>query len=64
MVVGIIGDINHDGRVSIGDLVFVTANYGKSSSSPDWTQVKAADVNNDGQIDLIDLAVVASKILE
>lgn len=61
---GISGDINNDGKVSIGDLAIVAANYGKDASSPDWAQAKRADVNKDGVIDLEDLALVARKITE
>ncbi|MFC5449980.1 discoidin domain-containing protein [Paenibacillus aestuarii] len=61
---GMPGDVNHDNKVSIGDLGFVAANYGKTSSSPDWEQVKQADANGDGKIDIVDLVFVARKILE
>jgi len=61
---GITGDINKDGKVSIGDLAIVAANYGKDASSPDWTEAKRADINKDGVIDLNDLALVARKITE
>jgi len=61
---GIPGDVNHDNKVSIGDLGIVAAHYGKTSSSPDWEQVKHADVNGDGKIDIVDLAFVARKIME
>jgi endo-alpha-N-acetylgalactosaminidase len=61
---GIPGDINHDNKVSIGDLAIVAANYGKTSSSPDWEQVKQADVKSDGKIDIEDLAFVASKMMD
>ncbi|NOU90717.1 hypothetical protein GC102_34060 [Paenibacillus sp. LMG 31460] len=64
VIPGIPGDINHDNKVSIGDLAIVAANYGKTSSSPDWQQVKQADVTGDGEIGLDDLALVASKILQ
>lgn len=57
-------DINNDGKVSIGDLAIVAAHYGKTSSSPDWEQVKKSDINNDNTIDILDLAAVASKIVE
>ncbi|RAV11524.1 hypothetical protein DQG23_36180 [Paenibacillus contaminans] len=60
----IAGDINHDGKVSVGDLSIVAANYGKNSSSPDWEQVKQADLNKDGKIDIEDLAAVARRISE
>ncbi|WP_236284300.1 endo-alpha-N-acetylgalactosaminidase family protein [Paenibacillus allorhizoplanae] len=58
------GDVNHDNRVSIGDLGIIAKNYGKTSSSPDWEQVKQADVTGDGEIDIDDLALVARKIIE
>ncbi|NOV03945.1 Ig-like domain-containing protein [Paenibacillus planticolens] len=64
ITVGIPGDINHDGKVSIGDLAFAAAHYGKTTSSADWQEVKAADINGDGIIDIIDLAAIAAKILE
>ncbi|NOV03771.1 hypothetical protein GC097_27560 [Paenibacillus sp. LMG 31457] len=61
--VGIPGDINGDGRVSIGDLALAAANYGKTASDADWLQIKAADMNGDNRIDITDLAAIASKIL-
>ncbi|NOU90710.1 hypothetical protein GC102_34025 [Paenibacillus sp. LMG 31460] len=56
------GDINHDGKVSIGDLALAAVNYGKTSSDPNWQQIKAADTNGDNKIDIMDLAAIASKI--
>ncbi|MHA0856127.1 endo-alpha-N-acetylgalactosaminidase family protein [Paenibacillus sp. CMAA1364] len=61
---GIIGDITGDGKVSIGDLAIIAANYGKTASSSDWLLVKKADVNKDGTIGLEDLVIVAKKIVE
>ncbi|MDQ8735154.1 glycoside hydrolase N-terminal domain-containing protein [Paenibacillus sp. LHD-38] len=57
-------DVNGDGKVSIGDLGIIAKHYGKNSSSPDWAQIKHADINGDDTIDLIDLAAVARKMLE
>ncbi|OBZ12769.1 beta-N-acetylglucosaminidase domain-containing protein [Bacillus sp. FJAT-26390] len=62
--VGIPGDVNNDGKVSIGDLAIVAANYGKDTSSSDWAQVKHADLTNDGMISIDDLALAARRILE
>ncbi|MFX3635380.1 MAG: beta-N-acetylglucosaminidase domain-containing protein [Candidatus Pristimantibacillus sp.] len=62
--VGIVGDVNQDNKITIGDLALVAANYGKDSSNADWQQVKNADVNRDGVIDLEDLVLVARKIVE
>lgn len=60
---GISGDLNGDGKVSIGDLGIVAAHYGKDSSSPDWQQAKRADMNGDGKIDITDLAQLAKQIV-
>lgn len=59
---GIPGDFNNDNKVSVGDLGIMAANYGKDSSSPDWEQVKQADLNGDGKIDIVDLVMQAKKI--
>ncbi|MBP1996301.1 exo-alpha-sialidase [Paenibacillus eucommiae] len=59
---GISGDINHDNKVTIGDLAIMAANYGKDTSSPDWEQVKQADLNGDGKIDIEDLVALAKKL--
>ncbi|MDQ8735403.1 family 43 glycosylhydrolase [Paenibacillus sp. LHD-38] len=58
------GDINADGKVTIGDLGIVAASYGKNSASPDWNLIKKADINHDGVIDVADLAVIANAIFE
>ncbi|MEK4347559.1 cohesin domain-containing protein [Paenibacillus sp. FSL P4-0184] len=58
------GDLNGDGKVSIGDLGIMAAHYGKDSSSPDWSKIKHADLNKDGKIDITDLAALAKKIVE
>lgn len=55
-------DLNGDGKVSIGDLGIVAAQYGKDSTSPDWEQAKRADINGDGKVDIADLAAVASQM--
>ncbi|WP_422657070.1 family 20 glycosylhydrolase [Paenibacillus sp. EC2-1] len=56
-------DLNGDGKVSIGDLAIVAANYGKTSSDPDWNTAKRADINGDGKIDLTDLVLIAKDIV-
>jgi beta-galactosidase len=61
---GIPGDMNHDGKVSIGDLGMVAANYGKTSGSPDWESIKHLDTNHDGKIDITDLSFIAQKIID
>lgn len=63
-VSGIEGDVNGDGKVSLGDLAIVAAHYGKNRTSPDWETAIIADVNGDGRIDIEDLALIASKLLD
>lgn len=58
------GDVNGDETYSIGDLAIVAAYYGKTSTDSNWALYKAADVNHDGKIDMIDLATVAHNILQ
>lgn len=58
----ILGDINGDGRISIGDIGIMAANYGIASVDPNWHSYKRADMNNDGIIDIVDLATVARLI--
>ncbi|NIK76463.1 hypothetical protein FHS15_001588 [Paenibacillus castaneae] len=57
------GDLNHDGKISVGDLAIVASHYGKDSSSPDWNVARAADLNGDNKIDIEDLVRMAQKIL-
>lgn len=59
---GIPGDINHDGKISIGDLAVAAAHYGLTEASPEWQKAKAADMNGDGKIDIADLAAIATLI--
>ncbi|MBP1966739.1 LamG-like jellyroll fold domain-containing protein [Paenibacillus aceris] len=59
------GDLNADGRFSIGDLAIVASSYGKTKADPDWnTLYKKSDFNGDGIIDIVDLAAVAKLIIE
>ncbi|MCR8632753.1 discoidin domain-containing protein [Paenibacillus radicis (ex Xue et al. 2023)] len=58
------GDINGDNTIDIGDLGIIAVNYGKTFASSDWNQIKAADFNHDGKIDIIDLVGVAKLILQ
>ncbi|MBP1962790.1 alpha-L-fucosidase [Paenibacillus aceris] len=64
VIQGTVGDVNGDGKVSIGDLGFAAANYGKNASSPDWNEVKQADVTHDNVIDINDLAAIANQIMQ
>ncbi|MEC0089688.1 beta-N-acetylglucosaminidase domain-containing protein [Paenibacillus macquariensis] len=64
LAAGIPGDVNHNGKVTIGDLALVAANYGKDSTSSDWQQIKHMDIDANGTIDIADLSFVAKKIVE
>ncbi|MBP1964095.1 NPCBM/NEW2 domain-containing protein [Paenibacillus aceris] len=58
------GDVNNDGKYSIGDLAIVAAAYGRTSDDPNWNQFKQSDLNLDGKIDLLDLVIVAQQIIQ
>lgn len=62
-VASIPGDVNGDGKVTIGDLGIVAGAIGKTSADPDWEKYARADVNHDGKVDEEDLAIVANIIL-
>ncbi|TVY05563.1 pectinesterase family protein [Paenibacillus cremeus] len=57
------GDLNGDGKVDIYDLGKLAANYGKTSASTDWNDLKYADFNNDGKLDIVDLVAIAKLII-
>lgn len=57
------GDVNGDELVTVGDLAIVAAAYGKTSSDPDWAQFRKADLNQDGKVDIEDLAKLAKLII-
>jgi hypothetical protein len=58
------GDFNSDGKVSIGDLSLMVPAYGKTSADADWSTWAKYDLNNDGAIDILDLAMLARMILD
>lgn len=58
------GDLNNDGRYSIGDLAMAASAYGKTSADPNWSQYSKMDLNRDGMIDIVDLSAIASLILQ
>ncbi|OBZ08589.1 LamG-like jellyroll fold domain-containing protein [Bacillus sp. FJAT-26390] len=57
-------DQNQDGKVSVTDLAIIVKHYGKQAGAADWEQIKNADINKDGAIDLLDLILVARTIVE
>ncbi|WP_440394780.1 cohesin domain-containing protein [Paenibacillus sp. SAF-054] len=58
------GDVNGDGKVSVGDLAMIAAKYGMDSTSPNWNDVKHLDLDGSGSIDVADLSIVAKKMIE
>lgn len=54
----LVGDLNGDGKVDLGDLIMLALAYGATPSSPNWNP--DADLNHDGVINLIDLVTLAS----
>ncbi|WP_162848377.1 discoidin domain-containing protein [Paenibacillus nanensis] len=57
------GDLNEDGRYSVGDLAIISAAYGKTSDDANWALYSKADLNRNGKIDIEDLAAMARKIV-
>ncbi|NOU69814.1 DUF4982 domain-containing protein [Paenibacillus sp. LMG 31461] len=58
------GDANKDGSIDIGDLGKVALYYGRDTTSADWNEIKGADFNNNGTIDIIDLTGIAQLIIQ
>lgn len=59
----LIGDLNGNGGVDIGDLAIAAYYYNTDSADDNWPQAQIADVNNDGIVDILDLAIIARSIL-
>ncbi|WP_372814135.1 beta-L-arabinofuranosidase domain-containing protein [Paenibacillus sp.] len=56
-------NLNGSAGVTIGDLAMAARSYGKQSKEADWDANAAkADVNQDGKVDMEDLAIVARSI--
>jgi len=53
--VKLLGDIDRDGFVKIGDIVSVINHYGTTPSSPNWDP--NADVNGDGKVYIDDIVI-------
>ncbi|HIW57665.1 MAG TPA: hypothetical protein H9685_05785 [Firmicutes bacterium] len=53
------GDANGDLRVTEEDLDLVTRYFGVDSESSRWLEIRNADVNGDGLINIIDIAYIA-----
>lgn len=57
------GDVNEDGKFTIGDLVKLVEAYGITEQDSEWNQVKQLDFNKDGEIGLEDIVLIARLIL-
>jgi len=56
------GDINNSGGIDLGDLGKIAGHYGVKSGDPRWDAIKDADINDDGEIGLYELAFIARRI--
>jgi outer membrane protein assembly factor BamB len=54
------GDFNQDSIVSVADLTPLGIHFGKDSTAPDWATARAADGNENGQVDLPDLVSIGA----
>jgi hypothetical protein len=59
IAVGLLGDINSDGRVDIKDIAIVAYSYDSRLGDFRWNE--ECDLNNDGIINIIDIATVAEE---
>jgi hypothetical protein len=58
------GDMDGNGQFNIGDLGRLIGFFGKTSADTDWITIQRADMNEDGEIDIADLAILANKLLD
>ena len=57
------GDITGDGKIGTDDLDKLERNLGKTTSSPGWPAVAAADLNGDQVLTVADLALMSQEII-
>ncbi|MNL60327.1 Gellan lyase precursor [compost metagenome] len=50
-------------KAGIGDLAIMASHYGETAESPDWDMLKMYDMDQNGKLDIVDLAALARKIL-
>lgn len=58
------GDVNLDGKTTVGDLAIIAFHYGKNKNSPDWELAKQADLNGDDKIDHRDVTAAVNGIVD
>ena len=57
-------DINADGKVDVPDLALAAYYYRATAESSNWANASVADLNGDEEVSILDLALIATKILE
>ena len=56
-------DLNNDGKVDQIDLAIAQSFYQAKEGDGNWTEAQKADLNSDGIVDLEDLVLLATVIL-
>ena len=59
---GIPGDFDGNGLISLIELSNVIDMFGKNIDSADWNVCKFCDVNNNGEIDILDISSIAKNL--
>lgn len=62
VVTELTGDINKDGKVSLGDLGITAKHYGEIEEEVDYS--KDADLNKDGKVDKYEINFITKKMLD
>jgi alpha-glucosidase (family GH31 glycosyl hydrolase) len=57
-------DLNGDGKITIGDLALLAVHYGYDHTHEDWESIKRFDLEPDGVIDILDLVLLAQKLMD
>ena len=57
------GDFDQNSIVNVADLATMGINYGTDSTAPGWATARAADGNENGQVDLPDLVSIGANFL-
>jgi hypothetical protein len=55
------GDVNLDGRTDLADALTIVANFGKNACGKPWEISQRCDMNGDGKVTVLDLAVWGSR---
>lgn len=58
------GDTNVDGAINVADFALVAYYFGTQKEDDNWEQAKYADVNGDEEVNIVDLSILAKKILD